>query len=517
MLTAQIARLLAALGKKVVIADFDFDAPGISAVFGKSIEDIENKEGLFELYTKSINNSISDKKFKGYLKKCMINVEIKLKGARNTGSIQILRSGCIKKNNRDYNYWNEISKPMWLTKLSASKQTPDSFLRFVLKKLKPTLESMKIHYLLIDARSGITYYGNIAQYVANCQVMVFCPNKEAKEALRFLLPALENSQEKRQEAHKNDTDCGINPNEFPLDKVIFVVSRMPPELNEQKEKVFKNIEDLIKANLSKKFLDCTKVLKLHSDLDIHLDSQCRNFDERYLKRKLKNVEIVQIHEDILMILATLCDELHSDLSLDDGLDEPLSYALWKKIYSYKFEITRENRLFGSLYSGEMRNPDDDRRNVAFKVDTFLGFLNSFFKTLKNYKLGNYKEIMKGTLYNAGENCGKAFGKALAKQWLCENKQYNQIQKITKWCEFDTRAGFGKMTFYEHNKLIEVKNLFILNSEIAKKREYDVFFKGYINGVLTELLEKQVKLKKQDKVSCALVEKNVIKYEIEMED
>ena len=47
MLTAQIARLLAALGKRVVVADFDFDAPGIPAAFGMNMQDV--KCGLFEL------------------------------------------------------------------------------------------------------------------------------------------------------------------------------------------------------------------------------------------------------------------------------------------------------------------------------------------------------------------------------------------------------------------------------------------------------------------------------------
>jgi len=504
MLTSQIARLLAALGKRVVVADFDFDAPGIPAVFGMRFQDIDG--GLFELYTKFQNSS--DDEFKVNLDKYLKDVDIKLRGEGNnkTGCIKILPSGCITKK-----YWNSISDPAWMDSLSSSPHKQDSFLRFVMKKLQPTLEPM-FDYLLIDARAGITYYGTIGQYIATRQAMIFCPNDEAKDALEtVLLPALEESQKNRKEAYDIDKECGIKQTGFPLERVVFIVSRLPPELNERHDKVFGKMKELIKDKTEKlsAYDTYTKVLPLSSDLDIHLEPRCRTIDERYFD---ENADIVQIHKDILKIFAAICPEFpekcpdyEHDSDSDREDNSPLytkAKAVWRSIFNKEFMITRENRLFGFLSSGIMNNPDDNERNIAFKVDTFLGFLNNFYDTLStelNFnenedRIKKCKDMMDEALLKAGKQCGEAFGDALLKQWKKKGKNYNQAEKIRRWCGFDTRAGFGKMEYNEETEKLEVKNLFILKPEVTgKNREYTAFFNGYVIGVLSELTEQTVSL------------------------
>jgi cellulose biosynthesis protein BcsQ len=520
MLTVQIARLLAALGKKVVVADFDFDAPGIPAVFNKGFKDIESG-GIFELFTAFKRDSGPTKAFEDSLDKYLVKIDIELKGnrAEKEGSIQILPSGRISDE-----YWNEISKTSWLEALSAPKQKPSSFLRFVLKTLKPSLEAKGIDYFLIDARAGVTYYGNIGQYVADYQAMVFCPNKEAMDALEtFLLPALEKSHEKRLEAFNKDKECGIDSYELPLKRVVFIVSRIPPELVEKRDTVFETMEKLITNKLSKRFMEYTntKIFKLHSDLNVHLDSRCRDFDGRYLNKELGE-DIVQIHEDILKILVVLCPEVcECKLIVND--DEELlreqAHSLWEKIYNYEFRITYENRLFGFLSSGEIQNPDDKKRNVAFKVVTFLGFLNNFYDTLVNRYVGKdlksreveATEVMRKALSSAGSQCGEAFGEALSNQWKNNGEKYTSEKKIDLWCDFDTRAGFGLMSYDKNEKVLEVKNPFIVDVVATNGRDYSAFFDGYVHGVLAKLLETAVEIGDVFKN-----ENNVIKYKIVME-
>lgn len=317
MLTAQIARCLAALGKSVVVADFDFEAPGVPASFDKSIEDVEG--GIFELFNIYKNdikifgkNLIKSEKFNNRFieclkehfkeKKYLLDIKTGLKGSNNTGKIRILPSGRLSNI-----YWNKIVNPEWLNSLKLDKKRRNSFSYFISNILIPTLakeiDEKETDYLLVDSRTGITYYGSIAREIANRHVMIFCPNKEAKEALHFfLLPALKN----------------FLKDDHLLDKVVFVVSRMPPELYKQGKEVFEEYCHLIENECTH---DDKYILKFHSDLHTHLDESIRYIDERYINlfdnEGFKNlgkedIDIVQIHEDILKILVALCppDELN---------------------------------------------------------------------------------------------------------------------------------------------------------------------------------------------------------------
>ncbi|MCL2304525.1 MAG: AAA family ATPase [Planctomycetaceae bacterium] len=475
VLMSQIARCLAALGKKVVIADFDFDAPGTPAAFKKSFKDI--KGGIYDLINGIVDGpdafeSFTDcdptdtcrfEEFKKRLNDYLIDVEIKLNGNRQSrgegeGFIKLLPSGYVNPA-----YWNNISDISWLQILSSKGK--GSFIDFVIDALKPALKEMGIDYLIIDSRAGITYYGTIAHSVAEVNTMIVCPNVEAEHALEtFLIPAFLNveSTEKR---------------------TVFIVSRMPSELAKDRDKTFQNMVELMRREMPTRFYTQMKKLKLHSDIETHFNPSIRVMDERFLLPVNERPFVVRLHEDILIILAALCPELLSEGQTDLSLEKQ-AHTLWEEIYGYPFRITREERIFRLFDdTGEMRNIDDEQRNVAFKVDTFLNLLRDFRKTLEDElkDLNEAKRMMERALSNAGKQCGASFGASLDEQLIEKEKiGKNEYQrKIQSWCEFDTRAGFGLMS-YDGN-FIEIKNPFIQDPE------YMAFITGYVIGVLEKLL------------------------------
>jgi len=495
MLTLQMARCLAALGKNVVAVDFDFDAPGLPLLFNFDISTV--KGGIVELVDKFNNTRESDIKGFTELIDCLnndylISIDKEEYIKKNGGKLRILPSGKV-----GTGYFDRIASTEWYGKLVSEDEEKDSFISFVNNALRPALEKIGVEYLLIDARSGISCYSSIAQYICTHQVILTCKNNESSFSLKnILLPSINQNEE---EGYNKD-----------IEKFLFIICRVPSELNELTNSAFNEMESLIEENLCVTVKERTKVLKIHSDMKTHIIPESRYMDERFFNEEQiesGDLEVVQLHEDYLKILAALCSEtkdiceniLKEDLPeeldeemVDDENNElnKLAHAIWKKIYEHDFKITVENRLFGFLDTiGAMNNPDDNQRNIAFKVETYLNFLNEFYSTLNKHENINGYEIMIRALYNAGEQCGKKFGKSLV-ELLKHKKKFNAREyNIKEWCRFDTQAGFGLMKYTEKDRTLTVENLFIMNAETTEGRDFTPFFTGYVIGVLGNLISK----------------------------
>ncbi|MCL2442650.1 MAG: AAA family ATPase [Treponema sp.] len=550
-LASQIARILSALGKKVVIADFDFDAPSIPSVFDKDITEIEG--GLLELAQYFYRNKVweniefSKNYYKSELKRYINTIPNTLNGnnENDPGCICILPSGCVNNN-----YWNDITSDEWMRFLATPPKEKRSFAYFILEILKPILEEEKFDYLLIDSRSGITHYGEIGRYISNRQAMLFYPNNEAVDSLKNIFsfdPKIPKPLEDKSLPEKSlellsfklDNQAskleGLEEINIPhLEELVFIVSRMPPELDDQKKKIFRDIKEVIKYCFNNE-----NIFELHSDLDSLIDPKIRILDERY---KNGETPVVQVHKDILLIfnklcpeacpMCPVCPECSSDCPYDVSFtDENVLVnkqvcAIWREIFGYPFRITRRNRLFGFFNdTGAMVNPDDDNRNVAFKVVTFLNFLNKFHETFETFennqqlrpeghdikplrtnKSPNPIAKLNNTLMEAGIQCGEAFGESL----INGDNEGMHTQKIERWCIFDTEAGFGQMSYNEAEKIITIKSLFILDNETTGEQNYTAFFTGYVVGVLNKLLDGNFTELEIKKVGDNLFQKAYIK-------
>lgn len=443
MLTMQIARLLAALGERVVVIDLDFDAPGVPGMF-----DIENSSignGIYNLASDYPTNSRPNpdyfSTFRDRLHECLLDVPIVLKGIdkkrKNCGEIKILPFAHL-----DATYANTIVD---LETLRVLHPTQTDFLKQIKNELSGYFD-----YLLIDSRSGLNYYASIARQLSERLVLLFCPNRESKVALQeVLLPALKD----------------FNPRP---ERLVFVASRIPPELNNSlpdSEWPFSHIESFINDNCHNDHA----TLKLHSDLETHLHPRFRAFDDQLN-------DVVQMHEDILKIFIALYnDRVSATMPF-----EIQSNTIWRSIYGRDFEITHRNRLFKFLDSvgGWMVNMDDVNRNVAFRVDTFTKILNVIYNEDDNANTSR-------SLFSVGSSCGSSFGSELSDYWNRTGKIYNRDVWINDWCGFDTDVGFAKLEYEATTSTLRARNLFIRNTIAAS--DYTSFFTGYAESLLQALL------------------------------
>ena len=476
MLTAQIARILAALGKKVLVADFDFDAPGIPSAFNVDMSAVE--KGICDLCKEFIElESNEESGFKQNLAKLfqeetneyLLNISaISDAGYGKNGIIQILPSGNINEE-----YWNYLSNRDWMDFcMRPREESRKSFLGFFCDFLQPILADLNYDYLLIDSRAGITQYGKVARHISERLAVIFCPNEEAKRAIGSgLLPMMVDSN---------------------LEKIVFIISRIPPELHEKKEKVFAEIVELIEKNIPDKNKLSTdkEILKLHADIATQLDSNKRLIDDRYLTGK--NGEIVPMNEDIIRIFIELCPEEIPERAKNLPMKDQAN-AVWHEIYRNNIDNIVENRVFRIVKEkGEILNIDESR-NVALRVKTYVGLLNNFYQSFFDIAESDEETCIKSlnrTLYDAGVSCGDTFGESFVAldSYIKAPGESNKTKNIEQWCRFDTEAGFGKMSYKNENgeKILSIKNLFIMAR--GTTTDYTAFFTGYVVGVLKEILK-----------------------------
>lgn len=134
--------------------------------------------------------------------------------------------------------------------------------------------------------------------------------------------------------------------------------------------------------------------------------------------------------------------------------------------------------------GIMVNPEDHQRNVSFRSDTLLNLLGTIYRDVAS-KVS--EESAEEIFYNAGYEGGHGFGERLCAQW--EDSDASIVDKLAKWCEFDSKVGWGKfsinMSIDEETGTLE-GTLRISESFAVDNKNHChtcAYMRGYCEGVI----------------------------------
>ena len=139
--------------------------------------------------------------------------------------------------------------------------------------------------------------------------------------------------------------------------------------------------------------------------------------------------------------------------------------------------------------GVMINPEDHQRNVSFRSDTLLNLLSTIYKNVTE-KVDEESSFQ--IFHDAGYEGGHGFGERMNEQW--RNAGAPIEAKLRKWCEFDSKVGWGKfsidVTIDENEGTLEGKLRISENFAVDKKNHCKTcaFMMGYCEGVIEALLE-----------------------------
>lgn len=140
----------------------------------------------------------------------------------------------------------------------------------------------------------------------------------------------------------------------------------------------------------------------------------------------------------------------------------------------------------NMKSGIMRNTDD-APNISFRVETINNIFDSIIESFEERGINGQEagEIF----YRAGYKCGKSFGQVFIDDYRSNCDEIEESEVIQKWCDFDSSVGWGRLEYSIGENTISITN----NFETQRKKDRNFprdceFFKGYITGVLSEILQ-----------------------------
>jgi len=161
---SNIAIKLSQLKKKVVVVDFDLEAPGLQFKFEEDylLHENEHKQGLVDYIYRFANENVLPEKLTDYMD------TLEAKNVNDT-NIDFLSAGNFKNND----YWRKLATTKW----SHLFYSQTSFgIRFFLDLKAKIQKAFKPDYLLIDSRTGITDISGITLRVLADEIVILAVN-----------------------------------------------------------------------------------------------------------------------------------------------------------------------------------------------------------------------------------------------------------------------------------------------------------------------------------------------------
>jgi hypothetical protein len=457
---AYLARFYYLLGKKVVVFDFDFEAPGISSLFFK--KDIrEKKAGILDyLIDINLEENLN-----------LDNYFLQNEVSNNSGNLYLFPSGI------DFHIENYINK------ISKIDFNSNQYINHFQKLLDDVTIKLKPDLIFIDLRAGINESnGYILKNLSNKNLLFFNSEEQNEDGLKVILNSL------------NSLD-----NSIILNSTIRYLDSDTRELKEEKfDSFLRSIDNdyqsipieyrpnMLDTNIIefKKFVDGE--YSGYNDRDIYLQNIIEDINSYFkLDEEIDIVDIQESEVNVKNILFKLRDEFkHLTAMTKFDTEDNLKYFYFKEDIS-KLVNEQIFLILGAKGSG---------KSALFEIFT------------KNYKSILEKLNIKNNVYIGG------FSKEISKDYL--SKDYLRLIYIKSASNLEDLERFWKfLTLYQVERELENEDKFFKNIDDIREK----FINGYIGLDVDERLKDiNIELYKDDK-SLTLVYDELDIELIERED
>lgn len=464
---ANLGIALTKIGKKVLILDWDFDAPGLAIKY-----DLDRKVKIgYADYLVNIRQVYGDKiKYsdieyrKKYLHDCVVRKD-------DVQGLYVLPAG----DRWSEKYWSNISSKEFHDYFDYADDEKyrqnKNFFDEDLKIFSQVLEEESVDFLLIDSKTGDGRAVIPLMCFSDHVVELFNCNDEGIFGELHVRSAINNLNKEIDDREKIEMTS--------------VMTRVPSDFGE--------------GNALREYLKIAKPMLRQIDIDeealpkkimtIHEHRALEIYEELTLgKEVIKGVllthDYLDIFEEIFNNDKTVIEEFKT-----------LGVENWKAIFGLAQDVELIDRYFLlHVKKGYLIN-EDQEPNVSVKRDTFKAMVESLVndQKLQLKKAGFESHYINSNLEKAflvaGEHAGRGFGLSAVtpgKVWEEGQMPLDAQERINRWVEFDNKAGFGSwhVDVNESKRICTIKNF----DHFMSKIEYgEYFMKGYIKGVLSYLI------------------------------
>ncbi len=247
LVVANVARYLSRFGQKVVVLDFDLEAPGLHYKLSTNPDGspLSVEKGVVDYFHVCALQGERPENLCDYLVEVPASTD-------ETGSIALMAAGEVPSGS----YWRKLSQISWREFLYAPGAVGVAFFLDLKERIEQELNP---DFILIDARTGITEIGGVATTVLPDKVVaLLLSNRENLEGARVVLRSLRRAQRP--------------PGAPPVD-VVPVLSRIPyPRPAEEEEKIVAAATAFLNQPAEKleDTLEVSDLVVLHSEPELQV-------------------------------------------------------------------------------------------------------------------------------------------------------------------------------------------------------------------------------------------------------
>ena len=410
-------------GKKVIIVDCDFEAPGFTNFFLKNPREINQRQGFIEYFFDKENGFVGRENLENYTWK----VDSQFSGA---GAIHIMPAGNLSTNIHENDFFKN-SLNHYVEGLSRIDFTNE---KYIIKKFKSILEdlnhSLKPDVILLDSRTGFSDMLGIAAFKLSKMVVgFFRGDVQSLPGLHFFIENLVENEK-------------VEP---------FLINSILPESLSLKKQLFKSFEE--------------DVQNIITDIDPESELNFRCFPVS----RNQNLELLgSTFENIFDFIDLIKDsEIKDYKELFEYLSERIPYNKDKKNLTKVTDLFDNSRL-------EFLNSDPQYQTTNYDSSEEITTLSKIEidKLSEDKKIGYIKDIKEKILYETSRKINETslYAENMSIEEQFDNQQFfyrscmNDIFNIDKPFILGSK-GTGKSYIYNAlrskkivNKLQNIANL-----------------------------------------------------------
>ena len=426
--------------KKVVILDFDFEAPGFTNYFDFSLDVLENKNGVLEYI---LDKEASQEK-PDLLRNYIIEVSKEYSG---DGSIYVMPSG---------NLFGQENLESYIEALARIDiNSTDTITNQILGLIEDINEMIKPDVILIDSRTGFNdVFGFLINRISNSIVGLFEGNKQTEPGLHLFLNEIYNEENK-----------SVNP--ILVNSLVHKDSAYSKRLKNFSEQVNNYLIEITGKNPSPEIFDLRKsnilgnLGTIEDDKDDYFEFIKESTPNDYQKFFNKVIELIEFKKEDTKVkeIAPRITSKKKKLLVSELSIEELKTNLLKKIYDNYPEPYAED------YRDEIMQYNTDFFDKKF---FFRKSMEDIFNFDKFLLIGG-KGTGKTMFYSALKN--KFFLETLQNKANKERFKYTVIDIISLREDKDKDKYFETINFVsKHNENFYKKFwiIYILNSIMLSK-------------------------------------------------